>query len=540
MPKKPKPSKPSGKSRRKVKPQQDPEPKGGPFARRQAFLEERLTKLEPKRPEREKEDRSGERRRASQKRKAEEGISQPPASGVAAQRLPAVRRRMVEEYRQRQAAQLRVPEGRRPRKELRAAPPVVSTPETEAEDDLFGPQAENRATPAAELAPPPQPPAPPPANNWVPIGPSVMRRGQGGTLPSTSGRAIGIAVASGGDRVYAAAANGGVWRSDDAGDTWRSLMDAWDINPSTLSSDSLACGSIAIDPTNPDRVCVGTGDGDEALFFGVGPVFSPDGGANWMTEPVASGSPSLDGSAMNALAVDPANPDRVVAGSLLGLYRREPNPSGGFHWARKTGPSGWITSVVVARTGGTTTFYAAPSSGPVYSSTDGHTWAPVGTGFPSTNVARVGLGVRANDPSVIYALIAATDNSLRGVWRLDTSSGQWRQVSGAPTDLFGTAAIGFQGTYDLAIAVDPNNANLIYLGGSTKASAGEWSGSVYRCAVTSSGSGASLTYSMTNTYIGGSVHADIHCMTFAPGDSSKLWLGCDGGVFYSTNPTGSG
>ena len=52
-----------------------------------------------------------------------------------------------------------------------------------------------------------------------------MRRGQGGTLPSTSGRAIGIAVASGGDRVYAAAANGGVWRSDDAGDTWTDISE---------------------------------------------------------------------------------------------------------------------------------------------------------------------------------------------------------------------------------------------------------------------------------------------------------------------------
>jgi hypothetical protein len=45
---------------------------------------------------------------------------------------------------------------------------------------------------------------------------------------------------------------------------------------------------------------------------------------------------------------------------------------------------------------------------------------------------------------------------------------------------------------------------------------------------------------MTNTYIGGSVHADIHSLVFAPGDSNKLWLGCDGGAFYSTNPTGSG
>jgi hypothetical protein len=61
----------------------------------------------------------------------------------------------------------------------------------------------------------------------------------------------------------------------------------------------------------------------------------------------------------------------------------------------------------------------------VFSSTDGDTWAPVGSNFPATNVARVGLAVRADDPTVVYALVAATDNSVRGVWRLNTSSGQW-------------------------------------------------------------------------------------------------------------------
>ena len=45
---------------------------------------------------------------------------------------------------------------------------------------------------------------------------------------------------------------------------------------------------------------------------------------------------------------------------------------------------------------------------------------------------------------------------------------------------------------------------------------------------------------MTPTYIGNSVHADIHTIVFAPGDANKMWVGCDGGVFYSTNPTGTG
>src|SRR6266550_4641995 len=63
----------------------------------------------------------------------------------------------------------------------------------------------------------PTPPVPPPATNWIPIGPSVVRRGQAGGAPPVSGRTVDVAIAPGGTRVYAATANGGLWRSDDSG-----------------------------------------------------------------------------------------------------------------------------------------------------------------------------------------------------------------------------------------------------------------------------------------------------------------------------------
>ncbi len=357
-----------------------------------------------------------------------------------------------------------------------------------------------------------------------------MRQGQGGVKPPTSGRTPAIAVAPGGTRIYIGAANGGVWRSDDTGQTWRSLMEAFDLNPTTPASDSLSVGAIAIDNTNPDRVYVGSGEGAGAAYFGVGPIVTNNGTANaptWNTELVALGSPSLAGSAFYALAVDPANPDRVVAATYRGVYRREPNDSGGFHWAQKTlGGVGTqrVTSVVVARSGGITTFYAARRGGPVYSSNDGHTWNVVGAGFPA-GVGRISLAVQPNNPNVIYALVQNGD-----VYRLDTADGTWRQITGKPAD-FTT-----QGWYDLAIAVGLNNVNRIYIGGSTVPSGGDWSGSLYRCEVTVSGTNVS----MTPTYIGNSVHADIHTVVFTPGDPNKLWVGCDGGVFYSTNPTGTG
>jgi hypothetical protein len=330
-------------------------------------------------------------------------------------------------------------------------------------------------------------------------------------------------------------------------------MEAWDLNPTQPASDSLACGDIALvagATASQDRIYVGSGEaplGGGALF-GVGPIVSLNGGASWNTEPVASGSDALAGSGFYALAVDPADANRVVAATRRGIYRRQPGGSGstGFHWEQKTmgGATNQLaTSVVVARAGGTTTFYATRQGGPVYSSTDGDTWSPVGSGFPTADVGRVGVAVQEGNPNVVYALVARSSNRhLLGVYRLDVSDGNWHQVTGVPNTLFGPDLTrGGQGSYDLAIAVAPNNVNRIYVGGSTARSGGEWSGSLYRCEVTVTTSAGSITgASATNTYIGGSIHADVHRIVFAPGDANKLWVGGDGGVFYTTNPTGSG
>jgi hypothetical protein len=473
----------SSKSPKKQAFQPEPEPQEGPRVREREFLEERLTPLLPK----------GTPRVAPILTADEEENLQdeePP--------LPyEFRRQIIQEYRERQQTQ-----------QQPAAMLDIS--------DEGGP-------------PPPEPPQAPPGNNWIPIGPSVLRQGQGGVKPATSGRTPAVAVAPGGTRIYIGAANGGVWRSDDTGQTWRSLMDAFDLNPTTPASDSLSIGAIAIDLANPDRVYVGTGEGDGAAYFGVGPVVTSNGTANppsWTTEQAAPGSPSLAGTAFHSLAVDPANPDRVVAATWRGLYRREPT-AGGFHWAQKTlGGIGTqtIRSAVVAASGGITTFYAARQNGPVYSSTDGNTWTQVGAGFPAA-VGRVSLAVQRDNPNVIYALVQNGD-----AYRLDIADGTWRLISGKP------AGFTTQGSYDLAIAVAPNNVNRIYIGGSTILSNGDWSGSLYRCEIAVAGA----SVSMTPTYIGGSVHADIHAIVFTPGDANKLWVGCDGGVFYSTNPTGSG
>ena len=222
------------------------------------------------------------------------------------------------------------------------------------------------AAPRAEMAP--GMPAIPGAKNWRSIGPAGVDHGYARGRPVTSGRTSGVAVAPGGNRIYIATANGGVWRSDDAGASWRSTMDAFDLDPTNFASTSLACGAIAIDAADPNRVYVGTGEGDTDAIFryrltnalpayrGIGPIRSDDGGGKWVQEPVAAGSTPLAGAAFYALAVDPGNRENVVAATTVGLYQRT-SQGGAVQWIQRR--AGSHCSAVVGRAANATTFYAA-------------------------------------------------------------------------------------------------------------------------------------------------------------------------------------
>jgi photosystem II stability/assembly factor-like uncharacterized protein len=381
----------------------------------------------------------------------------------------------------------------------------------------------------------------PGGRNWLPLGPTVVLNGQTIGHQPVAGRVSGLAIAPGGQILYAATANGGVFRSDDGGTSWRAVMDGFDLDPTNFASASVVCGAITLDPADPGRVYVGTGEGDTDRMFregfrvtqalpayrGIGPIRTDDGGTKWAPE---DSNPDLAGESFFALAVDPRNRENVIGATTNGLYRRVAKAGGKFQWDRQR--EGIHSSVVAASAGGITRFVAAEwGKGVVHSTDGGQVWGALGSGFPSSGVGRIALGVQADDPNLVYALAADDNGVLLGLYRLDGAGGSWKKVSGVPNILFGR-----QGDYDLTIAVAPGDANTVYLGGD-RTNSYPFSGNIQRCVLQAAGGGYSVKSSAS---IGTQAHADVHVLVHTPGDPTELWCGCDGGVFLNRDPKGSG
>jgi hypothetical protein len=404
--------------------------------------------------------------------------------------------------------------------------------------------AKQRAAIAAGAGPMAAPMVPG-GRNWISLGPTVVLEGQTGGNQPVGGRVVGLAIAHGGNVIYAASASGGVFRSDDGATSWRSLMDGFDTDPTQFAAASLACGAIAIDASDPDRIYVGTGEGETHQMFsrrivsalpayrGIGPIRSDNGGTDWIQETTAAASPTLAGEAFFALAVDPSNRENVIAATSAGLYQRKATGGGG-EWTQRR--SGVHSSVTVAAAGGTIRFFAAEWGKGVVQSSDGKTWTAAGTGFPVAGVSRITLATQAGNPSVVYAMVSRDGSgTLHGVYRLDLADGRWRSIANPP-DVLPAPQGSSQGDYDLALAIDPVNINRLYLGGSYQ-NISPFPASVWRADAKQTGA----NWRFENpTPIGRNAHADVHVLVHSPGDPNELWCGCDGGVFLNRNPTGTG
>ena len=145
------------------------------------------------------------------------------------------------------------------------------------------------------------------AEGWTSIGPQPTNPG---SQYVTAGRVNSIAIdPNNSNTLYIGAAEGGVWKSTDGGQTWTPLTDA---------QPSLADGAIALDPSNSDIVYVGTGEENFAIdsYYGAGILKSTDAGATWK---------NLVGPFLHAfigsIAVSPANSQVLLLSSDTGIWR---------------------------------------------------------------------------------------------------------------------------------------------------------------------------------------------------------------------------
>ena len=374
-----------------------------------------------------------------------------------------------------------------------------------------------------------------------------------GGWPTDSGRVTALAVdPTNAKVVYLGAAEGGVWKTTDAGAHWTPLTD---------KQASLAVGSIAIDPTNPKTIYVGTGEANFCCsvsddYYGAGILKSTDGGSNWTLlgggpggefSVCESGNGSLSsmfaGAYIGSIAIDPANNQVLLAGVANcpsnGIFR---STDGGATWARVLPPSNQQTSgapgTAVLFASGSTAYAASgnvsgDSANGVYESTDnGATWSPMnGTGsrvVPSgKSVGRISLVAAPSNSSVLYAAFQTPlpDGGFNNVYTTVDGGNTW-YLTNAPDFCNNGHA---QCWYDMALAVSPVDPKVVYAGGNFDYDHNR------QTTVVGSVDGFN-TWTLVGASSGGGknkVHTDTHAFAFTA-DGSTLFVGSDGGVWSGT------
>ena len=282
--------------------------------------------------------------------------------------------------------------------------------------------------------------------------------------PFRAGRTLAVAgVPSQPQHFYFGSVNGGVWESNDAGRTWQPIFDSQPIG---------SIGAIAVAPSDPNIIYVGSGESDmrSDISQGEGMFKSADAGKTW------SRIGLTDTQQIARILVHPSNPDLVYVAALghpyaaneeRGVFRSK---DGGKTWQRILRRDANTGAIDMAfEPGNPSVIYAAqwqtrrtpwsvypPSNGAgsgLYKSTDGgDTWTQLTNGLPA-HVGRIGIAVARTQPSRVYAIVDAEHAG--GMYRSDDSGATWTRTSS-------DSRIWSRGWYFGEITVDPKNADVVW------------------------------------------------------------------------------
>ncbi|MCF6342808.1 MAG: PKD domain-containing protein, partial [Bacteroidales bacterium] len=356
--------------------------------------------------------------------------------------------------------------------------------------------------------------------NWTSMGPSSTTGGYAGL-----GRLNCVAFRSGDNNtIYTGSPSGVLWKTTDGGSNWPSLTDANDV---LGVSDAIV---IAGATPATDIVYIGTGDRDGGSMWtlgggqsndnnSIGVLKSTDGGTTWATTGLTFTASQKR--TINRMLVNPTDNTMLYAATSVGLYQ---TTDAGVNWSQLVATE-YVD--IKYKPGDNQTMYGSTRTGKIYRSTNaGTTW----TNTIDTYAAggrRVDIAVSANQPTWVYAIITNSSGALHGIYKSTDSGASFSLVYNG-TNLLGWNCDGSgttgQGNYDLCIASDPNDANVVFIGG-----VNTWKSS----------DGGS-TWSITNVWSGNcggtatEVHADKHFLAFQDG-TSTLFECNDGGLYKTSN-----
>jgi photosystem II stability/assembly factor-like uncharacterized protein len=343
---------------------------------------------------------------------------------------------------------------------------------------------------------------------WRHIGPTA----QAGRVPAFVG------LPGDANTMYVAGAVGGVFKTTNGGVTWKAIFDDQPV---------ASIGAIAIAPTDPNVVYVGTGEGNPRndASIGDGVYKSIDAGDHW----VHIGLP--DSEKIARLVVDPRNADVVYACALgrewgpneeRGLFK---TTDGGKNWKKvlyKNDLTG-CSDVDIDPTNANIVYagmfsfrrwawYTESGGGEtaVYKSVDGgSSWTRLSgpdasRGLPKGLMDRVGIAVSRSSPNIVYVISETTEEG--ELWRSEDAGASWQTVSRDRN-------INFRPFYYADIRVDPQHPNTVYA----------LAGSLYK----------SEDGGRTFARIGAATHGDHQAMWIDPTNPNRILLGDDGGFQIS-------
>ncbi|MEI7662207.1 MAG: BACON domain-containing carbohydrate-binding protein [Bacteroidota bacterium] len=343
--------------------------------------------------------------------------------------------------------------------------------------------------------------------NWSLVGPAASP-GNATGQPNGLGRINAICLHPvNPNTFYIGSPSGGLWRTTDGAATWSVL---------TTSTPTLGVSSVLLHPTNAGLILIGTGDRDASDAPGMGVYRSTDGGTTW----IASNS-GMGNLTVGMMIMHPSDPNIILAAASGGIYK---STDGGINWSRKSSNTNNYKdirfkpgdpSIVYATEGGK--FYRSVSTG--------DSWTQITAGVITGT--RLVIGVSPNQPAWVY--LVQTNGPFAGLLRSTDSGLNFTTQSTTPNimdyacDGSGTSS---QAWYDLCIAVDPNNAGTLYVGGVN----------IWKSA------NAGVSWTINTHWVGSSwgtscapsVHADIHCLEWSPANGN-LFTGCDGGIYRTLN-----